>query len=999
MLNDLPQLLVLQLEYARINIQQPYIRKSAASLFYLGTTCEYLPEQWGLICQLSIFSLGVADIKDISFTAQTDDGTRINMLAKAICLKTGFAILAPTLAEDQKYFKSKALHFPNSFSVQDDQAIIFYEKNLASLKTIMTRSFSKNFTFNSHFKFSATSLPVEDKTNTYNGPVFLEDGTLIGYQSAKKIISSLHIKYLLNRLKQASDQESVSNLLLVNYPLIDLSHISLTNQTASIYNKNKQEDDTIFGSLVQDCAEHYPFKPLDVIIEVGGYPIKNGHFLHPEFGLTNLSAIPFVLELDNRIEFTATIFRQNTKETLALTSNDFLLPTRKKNHPFKWVIYQGLVVQSYSRFHDAHMKSTHLQQKSKSYLKGDHEAEIVMITSGLIPSTLYTNTGIPFTIPDKSQAIVTKVDGERVKSLKHFLQLMAESKSNTPLLEILCPTTTNCFIKKLSLEEHQQLLIKNDISEISNVDFDLIYSSSAQLDSLELKDFQFSRKIEKRKFKTATEVMLNPQDFTHSILFINVNATHPIPIRPYIKKNPSPALGSGVVFKYNDEIFVGTCAHLINFSTKNITIDVAFPAEPTLKFSATPILVDSRNDVALLRISEKDLQKFLEVASPLKLKEKLPQQGDPLWIIGFPGGSIGMSTTPKMGKGSVVTVGYNAQQKLQYQTDAPANRGNSGGPALDRSGDVLGLLIASNVGQQLQNFIVPSIFLLKAANELIKHQMQHPEKALNYQRIRAVPFTYVAINHPEIKESMGLTRYTNKGVLITNVYRADIPLKARDILLEIALNDCFYEVNSEGSILYENHLIHHLLLFDLCEQNDIFSCKISRANIESIFSFPFNPEWKNNKMHVFLNDKSEPNYLIFDNKLLIAEYNHYIYESFKKADGSAHSLFLTHSYQKTRTEQRDTKLAIIEVAPGVTELTPWRTYFNREASDTTGLTFLNKVNDITVKNFEHLKQLLSQQGQDFTFHCKDSQTGNKIVFTIIAGQDEALRIAQTFKKS
>jgi S1-C subfamily serine protease len=100
---------------------------------------------------------------------------------------------------------------------------------------------------------------------------------------------------------------------------------------------------------------------------------------------------------------------------------------------------------------------------------------------------------------------------------------------------------------------------------------------------------------------------------------------------------------------------------------------------------------DRRNDLALIRVSGHPAG-----AEPLWTSGKTakPAQGDQLILIGSPYGLSGTVTT---GIVSRVT-------RRLIQTDAAANPGNSGGPAIDRRGRVVGVLVAGG-GQNL-NFAV-----------------------------------------------------------------------------------------------------------------------------------------------------------------------------------------------------------------------------------------------------------------------------------------------------
>jgi serine protease Do len=108
-------------------------------------------------------------------------------------------------------------------------------------------------------------------------------------------------------------------------------------------------------------------------------------------------------------------------------------------------------------------------------------------------------------------------------------------------------------------------------------------------------------------------------------------------------------------------------------------------------WNGTIIRYDDVNDLALVRVHG-------EIAPPLWQDPDLslsPLVGDELLLLGTPYGLEGTVTT-----GIVSRVTYNA-----IQTDAAANPGNSGGPAVDRKGRVVGVLLSG--GAENLNFTVP----------------------------------------------------------------------------------------------------------------------------------------------------------------------------------------------------------------------------------------------------------------------------------------------------
>jgi S1-C subfamily serine protease len=146
-------------------------------------------------------------------------------------------------------------------------------------------------------------------------------------------------------------------------------------------------------------------------------------------------------------------------------------------------------------------------------------------------------------------------------------------------------------------------------------------------------------------------------------------------------------LGTGFVAWVNEDgTFLLTADHVVDGAGRSVTI-----TRKGGSWAGEVVGRDSKNDLALIRIEGKP-----QGAAPLwqRARRGHPKAGAQLLLVGSPFGLGGTVTT-----GVVSRVTRNA-----IQTDAAANPGNSGGPAVDREGRVVGILVAG--GGQNINFAV-----------------------------------------------------------------------------------------------------------------------------------------------------------------------------------------------------------------------------------------------------------------------------------------------------
>ena len=150
----------------------------------------------------------------------------------------------------------------------------------------------------------------------------------------------------------------------------------------------------------------------------------------------------------------------------------------------------------------------------------------------------------------------------------------------------------------------------------------------------------------------------------------------------------SSGLGAGFAgWTESGQLYVVTAAHVVDEVGEQVLLE-----RNTGSWAAEVVKRDRGRDLAVLRVEGKPVG-----AKPLWQKPvaNKPRVGDALLLIGSP-----------FGLGGTVTSGVVSRvQPKEIQTDAAANPGNSGGPAVDRKGRVVGVLVAG--GGENINFAVP----------------------------------------------------------------------------------------------------------------------------------------------------------------------------------------------------------------------------------------------------------------------------------------------------
>ncbi len=127
------------------------------------------------------------------------------------------------------------------------------------------------------------------------------------------------------------------------------------------------------------------------------------------------------------------------------------------------------------------------------------------------------------------------------------------------------------------------------------------------------------------------------------------------------------------------------------------------------QFLAKVCTKDEQRDIAVLKIDDKDFKPYAALPYSLNKKVKL---AEPVYTLGYPKDEIVYS------EGYLSSETGNKSDTLSYQIAIAADHGNSGGPVLNKNGDVIGILTNKIEGGAV--FAVKSLYIFNAVENLKK---------------------------------------------------------------------------------------------------------------------------------------------------------------------------------------------------------------------------------------------------------------------------------------
>ncbi|BDA80418.1 serine protease [Leptospira kobayashii] len=240
-------------------------------------------------------------------------------------------------------------------------------------------------------------------------------------------------------------------------------------------------------------------------------------------------------------------------------------------------------------------------------------------------------------------------------------------------------------------------------------------------------------------------------------------------IQPWMKKNLSTGLGSGLVISKNTIL---TNAHVV-MDAKRITVRTGASKK---EYSANVKFIGYDCDLALLEVTE---QGFAENTGSLSFAEAYPALGSDLLVLGFPNGQENLTVE----KGSVLRLEKNRYSfsGLDFRNVIKINSnilpGNSGGPAV-QDGKVVGLVFQiSKVGRDVA-YLIP--------NDIIQHFLTDVIDG-KYDGFPSLGFTFQSGSPVSLKQVLKIP-VEESGIFLNRVYPNSTfsnTLKEKDFLVSL----------------------------------------------------------------------------------------------------------------------------------------------------------------------------------------------------------------------
>jgi S1-C subfamily serine protease len=263
--------------------------------------------------------------------------------------------------------------------------------------------------------------------------------------------------------------------------------------------------------------------------------------------------------------------------------------------------------------------------------------------------------------------------------------------------------------------------------------------------------------------------------------------------------------GSGFFIKYkNLEGHIVTNAHVVRNAVK-VKVSSMLTSEERFGAEVVGLVKQLEPDVALIKLSDKELQRFKKLAvrniEYLELGDgSTLSRGEEIKAIGYPMGMV----EPNISGGEITNFVSGSEYSTErFVTDAAINPGNSGGPSVSSDGKVVGLNTAVMIDADNIGFITPAGFVKIIIDNLLQKNEPHFAGIGGKLQKNAVNFNQL------LKQSVP------RGVIVAKVEAGGFLQAAGLVQRDVIISINGVEFDRHGIVIGREGHYRHKNIFDV----------------------------------------------------------------------------------------------------------------------------------------------------------------------------------------
>ncbi|WP_443946915.1 S1C family serine protease [Pedobacter sp. AW1-32] len=302
----------------------------------------------------------------------------------------------------------------------------------------------------------------------------------------------------------------------------------------------------------------------------------------------------------------------------------------------------------------------------------------------------------------------------KVVSHKFFLESMSEFAAQSRLKDQLELIHAEIDVESLANEvgPHPSKVIQLWRKYRSAV---AVAASFVVLSVVSVFSIQHNSKQEEHYRRLSNQV--NNAIKTQNSLIRKINNTPPTADKPAVQNSYG---GTGFAISTNGYIL--TNLHVVNGADS-----LYVQNSKGESFKVKSIYTDPQNDIAILKISDKN---FINLSSiPYTIKRNTSSIGETVYTLGYP------KDDAVLGEGYVSSKNGFVGDTTQYQVAISVNPGNSGGPVLDNNGNLIGIISGKPDQTEGAAFAIKSKYILEAMRAIPQDSLGNNKLSANKRSV------------------------------------------------------------------------------------------------------------------------------------------------------------------------------------------------------------------------------------------------------------------------